>query len=261
MTSVETRIQALVQRYTLMENNINKLRKALASLGEGQQNANTTPRNEATAVAHHRDPCDLKELQPCPQDTPEVAALRRWCIEHSLTTAVFRWVPSDYYQHTLQWRRDELAAPSVHHLCKSILMENTHCTNKDCGVRENSRYYLIVYPYTEKFDAEMVMRHVKGLNEGLGKKKFNFRLAAPDVALQLTGFGHGAVAPFGTPTEIPVILSDKILQLTPAVFWMGGGHVDCKVRVDVEQFMEVIKPIVASVTTPLSAEELGQLVD
>ncbi|KEG09826.1 YbaK/aminoacyl-tRNA synthetase-associated domain-containing protein [Trypanosoma grayi] len=256
--SMETRLVSLATRYTAIEQGIEELRLMMQPAAKATANVAAA----AAAVAtRHRDPCDLKELQPCKQDTSEVAALRHWCLAHRLYSAVFRWVPSDYYSHSLQWRRDILEAPSIQHLCKSIVLENTHCIHSDCSHRENSRYYIIVYPYTEKFDAEFVMRCVKDMNEGLGKKKFNFRLADPAVALQLTGFGHGAVAPFGTTTRIPVIMSHRIAQLTPPVFWMGGGHVDCKVRVDVAEFVEIIEPIVATVTTPLSAEDLEHLVD
>jgi hypothetical protein len=36
-----------------------------------------------------------------------------------------RVVPPDYYNRTLEERRDLLSAPDVQYLCKSILMENT----------------------------------------------------------------------------------------------------------------------------------------
>ncbi|KAG8347311.1 Aminoacyl tRNA editing domain [Trypanosoma vivax] len=244
------RLDVLARRFAAVEKGIEEVRRGLALLVK-----------PVSKKSRHVDPSDLKELQPCAQDTPEVAALRRWCIARSLTTAVFRWVPSDYYQRSLQWRRDILGAPSTQHICKSIFMENTHCVHADCSHSENSRYYLVVFPYTERFDAERLMQFVRGMNEGLGKKKFNFRAANPDVALKLTGFTHGAVVPFGTATEIPVILSEQIARLTPPVFWMGGGHVDCKVRVDVAQYIEVIKPFIANVTVPLSEEELTQLLD
>ena len=34
-------------------------------------------------------------------------------------------VPGNYYERPLEWRRDALEAASVHHLCKSIVLENT----------------------------------------------------------------------------------------------------------------------------------------
>lgn len=255
--SVEARFVSLSNRYLSIERDINKLRQIL------QQSTNLL--DDVLSVAggkvRYHDPSDIKELQPCLQDTPEVAALRKWCLTHQLYSARFRWVPSDYYSHSLQWRRDILGAASIQHLCKTIVLENTHCVNSDCSIRENSRYYLVVYQYTERFDAELLMLYVKDMNKGLGRKKFNFRLASSDVALQLTGFSHGAVAPFGTSVDIPVILSNKIVTLTPSVFWIGGGHVDCKVCVDVRDFVNVIKPMVADITVKRSDDELEGLIE
>ena len=34
----------------------------------------------------------------------------------------FKVVPSDYYDRPLEFRRDILSAPSIHHLCKSIVL-------------------------------------------------------------------------------------------------------------------------------------------
>lgn len=201
------------------------------------------------------------ELDPCSQDTPEVAQLRALCRTLPLHTAVFRWVPSEYYQRPLQWRRDILQAPSIQYLCKSIVLENTHCVNTDCSVRENSRFYIVLFQYVEKFDSEKLMRFVKDLNPSLGKKKFNFRLADPEVSQKMTGFGYNAVVPFGGNVDIPVILSEKLTHLSPSYFWMGGGHVDCKLRIDLAEFLRVIQPFVADIANPLSEEELNCITD
>lgn len=42
---------------------------------------------------------------------------------------------------------------------------------------------MIVYQYVTRFDADMVMKVIRELNPGLGKKKFNFRLADANKAL------------------------------------------------------------------------------
>ncbi|KAF5219344.1 hypothetical protein ECC02_007680 [Trypanosoma cruzi] len=258
-TSLEARLASLAARFQEIERSVVKLRH----MSHGTPNAPSAAAATVTptVAAQYRDPSKLQELQPCARDTPEVAALRKWCLRHGLFSARFRWVPSDYYQQSLQWRRDILEAPSIYHLCKSIVLENTHCTHTDCSHRENSRYYIAVFPYTERFDDRLIMRFVMDMNKGVGKKKFNFRLADPQKALQLTGFGHGAVAPLGTTEEIPVIISDRIAQLSPPLFWMGGGHVGCKMCVDVAEFLQVIRPFVGSFTSPLPVEELERLVD
>lgn len=200
------------------------------------------------------------KLEICSHDTPEVATLRKWCYDKDLQTTVFQWVDSCYYSKPLQWRRDTLKCPSINHLCKSILLENTHCPNPDCAVKTNSRFYLVVFQYVEKFDSEKLLRAVKNLNPGVGKKQFNFRLADPAKAQELTGFGYNAVVPFGGRVDIPVILSEKIACLQPGYFWMGGGHEDCKLRMDVNEFLAVFDPLVADISNPLPEEELNQII-
>eukprot|EP00002_Diphylleia_rotans_P023315 TRINITY_DN4584_c0_g1_i3.p1 TRINITY_DN4584_c0_g1~~TRINITY_DN4584_c0_g1_i3.p1 ORF type:complete len:200 (-),score=31.58 TRINITY_DN4584_c0_g1_i3:631-1230(-) len=139
-------------------------------------------------------------------------------------TSRFLVVPSDYYQRPLEGRRQLLKAPSIHHLCKSIVLENTHCTNTDCSDPLNSRYYCIVLQYTSKLNSYKVMQYVRTLKEGtVSKQYYNFRLAPEEISCQLTGYDHNAVTPLGMKTKIPVILSESITKLQPGYFFLGGG--------------------------------------
>ncbi len=203
----------------------------------------------------------LQELEPNEKDTPEVALVRAACRSLPLPSAKLQWVAPEYYSKTLQWRRDALGAPSIQYLCKTMVLENTHCVNQDCSVRTNSRFYMVIFQYVEKFDSELLMRFVKGMNESLGKKKFNFRLADSAASQELTGFGHNAVAPIGTRQPIPIVMSDKITKLSPAYFWLGGGHADCKLRVDTNEFIHTVNPFVTDFTIPLAEEELSSITD
>lgn len=257
---MEQRIAKLAKQFDAIDASLRELQQALKKVSAAATSGTAAP-SASTRSRAAVDPASITALQPCAQDTPEVAAVRRWCLENGLYSAVFKWVPSDYYSHTLQWRRDVLDAATIAHLCKTIVLENTHCVNTDCSDKANSRYYLAVYQYVEKFDAEMIMRVIKEMNTGLGKKKFNFRLADEEKAKELTGFTHGAVVPFGTTQPVPVVLSASVMKLTPAYIFLGGGHVDCKVRVDVDEFVERLQPIVAPITVPLSTEELEQIAD
>lgn len=263
--SLEQRVAQLAKRYDAIESGLRHLQQQLQH-PHGHRDAaagNCTASTSSGHAAHVKAAAaaDLSKLQPDPKDPPEVAHLRRHCLERGLHSATFQWVPSNYYQENLQWRRDALHAPSIQHLCKTILMENTHCTRDDCAERNNSRYYLVVYQYVDRFNSDMVGRVVQELNPGMGKKKFNFRLADPVEAEKLTGVKSGAVAPFGAAMPIPVILSANILKLAPPHLYVGGGHVDCKCRLDVEEFVRVLDPIVATVTVPLTEEELQQIAD
>lgn len=262
LVGMKQRVEALEQRWAAIEAAAGV--SATAAPSSTSNNTTTTTTKAAassSAAAPVVDCSKLPNLMPCAQDTPVVAAVRKACIDLGLSTAQFKWVAGEYYSKPLQYRRDVLGAPSIHYLCKSIVLENTHCVNKDCSDPNNSRFYIVVFQYTEKFNAEEVMRFIKDKNEGLGKKKFGFRLANPEVSAELTGFGYNAVVPFGTKTPIPIILSQKITELQPAFFWMGGGHEDCKVRVDTEEFLRVLKPFVANFTVSLTEEELNSITE
>lgn len=245
--TLETSITALEGRFSTIQKEISKLLELLLT--------------SSVSTADSPTRGSWPNLEPCSQDTPEVAQVRQWCKKNMMFSATLAWVPSDYYSHSLQWRRDILKADSINNLCKTILLENTHCENEDCSDPRNSRYYMILFQYVEKIDTESVMRVVKSWNEGLGKKKFNFRVAPSADSEKLTGFMHGGVVPFCNNTSIPVIMSSSILSISPAYIWIGAGHIDCKLRVDIPEFISVVMPEIASVTVPLPEEELLTITD
>jgi prolyl-tRNA editing enzyme YbaK/EbsC (Cys-tRNA(Pro) deacylase) len=237
--TLERRIAALQRRFDSLE--------ALASQAAARP---------VVVVAPQAQPSN-PEWERQDSDTDEVANLRELTKRLGFTSSKFQWVPTDYYDHPLSWRQQVLKALTVSHLCKAVVLENTHCTNNDCSDPRNSRYYTVVLQYVRRFDSDKVMRFIRGLNEGIGKKNFNFRLAAKGD--ELTGFSHNAVVPFGTRTKIPIILDQEILQLNPRHFWMGGGHVDCKLRIDTDEFVALLNPLVGDVTTSLTKEELNEI--
>lgn len=159
----------------------------------------------------------------------------------------FKRVPSDYYDWTLESRRDVLGAASIHHLCKSIVLVNTQAPSDvtDCSNRNYSKYYVVVVQYTARFNAETVKNFLYTLNNGMiSKKKFNMRLAPEETSAQLTGYGHNGVTCIGMKTDIPVILDEAIVKLNPEFFWLGGGEVDLKLGIRTSEFMKYVKPFV-----------------
>lgn len=233
------RLEVLEKRWDAIEKKIGSAKKLTSS---------------SAAASVGPDPEEWKAVKG---EDEAVGRLRQIAKKMDLRSAKFKWVPSNYYQQPLTWRRDQLEAPTMTHICKSIVLENTHCINEDCCDRNNSRYYIVVFPYTERFDSEKLMKYVRSLNESVGKKKFNFRLAAEGESL--SGYSSNAIPPFGLKTEIPVILASKIKELSPAYFWAGGGHVDCKVRLDFDEALEKMHAQVADITNPVPEEELSTL--
>ncbi|XP_047946404.1 uncharacterized protein LOC125192794 [Salvia hispanica] len=159
----------------------------------------------------------------------------------------FKRVPSDYYDWTLEARRDVLGASSIHHLCKSIVLVNTQAPPDvtDCSNRNNSKYYVVVVQYTARFNAETVKNFLYTLNDGkISKKKFNMRLAPEETSMKLTGYEHNGVTCVGMKTDIPVILDEAIVKLNPDFFWLGGGEVDLKLGIKTLEFINHTKPFI-----------------
>ncbi|CAA0842310.1 YbaK/aminoacyl-tRNA synthetase-associated domain [Striga hermonthica] len=159
----------------------------------------------------------------------------------------FKRVPSDYYDWTLEARRDVLGAASIHHLCKSIVLVNTQAPPDvtDCSNRNYSKYYVVVVQYTARFNAETVKNFLYTLNDGkISKKKFNMRLAPEEASANLTGYEHNGVTCIGMKTDIPVILDEAIVKLTPDFFWLGGGEIDLKLGIRTSEFIDYVKPFI-----------------
>ena len=69
-------------------------------------------RVQALEAKHHACPADIV--------VDEQMRRARGAVESAhLYSAVWTWVPNDYYAKPLEFRQKCLGAPSIHHLCKS----------------------------------------------------------------------------------------------------------------------------------------------
>lgn len=110
------------------------------------------------------------------RDTGTVARLSNILRSNGVNNFSFKRVPADYYDRSLECRRDLLGAASIDHLCKSIVLVNTQAPADviDCSNRNNSKYYIVVVQYTARFNAETVKNFLYSQNNGkISKKKFN----------------------------------------------------------------------------------------
>ncbi|KAM6557850.1 hypothetical protein CsatB_004869 [Cannabis sativa] len=191
---------------------------------------------------------DIEESELVAESDTE-ARLSSILRSHGVKDFCFKKVASDYYNWPLEARRDALSAPSVDHLCKSIVLVNTQAPSNvtDCSDRNNSKYYVVVVQYTARFNAETVKNFLYSLNDGkIAKKKFNLRLAPEETSAKLTGYEHNAVTCIGLKTDIPVILDEAITKLNPNFFWLGGGEVDLKLGIRTSEFIDCVKPFIVS---------------
>lgn len=160
----------------------------------------------------------------------------------------------DYYEKPLEHRRAFLNAPSTHHLTKSIVMNNTRFVPGPDPPSHplRSQFLCVIVPYTAKIDSDVLRDIVrKELARVEGEKPsangFNFRLA--EDCKGITGYEPNAVTPLGIKTKMPVVLAKQIAALDPPMFWLGGGEVSLKWRVEREEFVKVFKPFVLDFAT------------
>ena len=177
------------------------------------------------------------------------ARMQEAVAELGLTAALLPVDPHPpYYEQSLEWRRDRLGASSVEELCKSVVMENTKLEGDADG---RVRSVLVVVQYVAKLHKEKLIKVVQAMEAerglpALGKKQYNMRLLEGAACQAITGCGHNAVTPL--KQDLPIVLSDAITNLPSGQFWLGGGHVDLKLRLQVEEAIRVMKMTVADVT-------------
>eukprot|EP00968_Pinguiococcus_pyrenoidosus_P028694 scaffold8058_cov258-Pinguiococcus_pyrenoidosus.AAC.2 len=151
-----------------------------------------------------------------------VVRVKAHLAEANVLTSRFVWAPEDYYQRSLEERAVVLNA-AVPHLCKTMLVENmAHDPSVEPlaeGDRSYERFYLVVLQYGASLQANKLLSQLRDLRgpEGaatrLGRKKYDL-VMAPEANMEaMTGFEHGAVTPFGSLEEIPIILSEAITQV------------------------------------------------
>jgi len=163
----------------------------------------------------------------------------RCAVEVSSTpcySALWKWVPANYYELTLIERQKLLGARSINQLCKAMLMENKSFNGDitrdfGCSDPHNSRFYLVVVQYTSTIDMKKLensVRTLKPKSERLSPNNFKFVVASSESNSRLTGYEHGAVSPFGMACpNVPIIFPTEA-EAEVNFIYLGGGHVDLK---------------------------------
>ena len=194
------------------------------------------------------DAAAIAACQVAQEVDPSQARVMAAAEKAGLSSAQFWRVRSDYYDQELPWRRDVLGASSVVQLCKAMIMENTkvgEMTLEQATSAGRVKYVCVVLQYAgAKLNKEKLhdaVRRMDGKN-ALGKKQYSLRMVSQETSDSLSGFEHNAVTPLGMVTSVPVLLSDKIKTLPEGKVWLGGGHVDVKMRVDVKELVEKFAP-------------------
>lgn len=107
---------------------------------------------------------------------------------------------SNYYNRTLEERKDILGAHSIDVLCKTIVLENTSFDPK-YESQYYKKYYMAIVQYTNEFHAEKIAKSMKTIQNAncpdkLSNKYFHFRLAKNEVAYDMTGYRFNCITPY-----------------------------------------------------------------
>lgn len=164
-------------------------------------------------------------------------------------STTFKRVPKDYYDWPLEKRRAILSAYSTKHLTKSLVLRDHKHTGEHShnGRLEGAKYVCVVVQYGRKVDTDLLARAV-GEARKKNAAKCNFRLV--DDCIGITGYEPGAVTPLNLRTEMPVIVDKAISELPQGTFWLGGGEVDVKWRVQWSEFCAAFRPTIGRVSAP-----------
>lgn len=173
--------------------------------------------------------------------------------EAAVYSARWKFVPEPYYTWPLSKRAECLGAPSVHNLCKSLLLENKKASGSAKFDPTYPKHVLVVLPYAASLDNKMLVNAVRALRpvkERLDDNNFDFRIASQEDNDRLTGYKHNSVTPFGLadPGNVLIVLAEA--AALQKFIWMGGGHVHLKLGMAVSDFCLVLKPIVTRISQP-----------
>lgn len=190
------------------------------------------------------------------QETVDEAMRRaRLAVEEAaIYSAQWKFVPEPYYTWPLSKRAECLGAPSVHNLCKSLLLENKKASSpSDSFDPTYPKYVLVVLQYAATLDNKMLVNAIRALRpvkERLDDSSFDFRIASEEDNDRLTGYKHNSVTPFGLADDKHVLIVLAEAAASQKFIWMGGGHVHLKLGMAVSDFCRVLQPIVAPISQP-----------
>ncbi|KAI8905579.1 YbaK/aminoacyl-tRNA synthetase-associated domain-containing protein [Gorgonomyces haynaldii] len=150
--------------------------------------------------------------------------------------AEFIQVDSEYYNWELEQRRQALNAPTIDHLCKTVVFENTKWTQDIPGDKSSQRYWMVIVQYTDKINSQKLNNFVRDqIVPQRPRKQFNLRVCPPEIALELTGYTPGGINPFGC--TLPLIVTHNLTKLSERWIYLGAGHVDVKIKVPLDDFL------------------------
>jgi prolyl-tRNA editing enzyme YbaK/EbsC (Cys-tRNA(Pro) deacylase) len=151
---------------------------------------------------------------------------------------------SSYYSLNLKQRQQVLGAHTTDVLCKTIILENT-AFDKQYESEYYQKFYLAIVQYEKEFNGDKIMKSMKAIqnqhsSEKLSNKYFHFRLAKDEVAYDMTGYRFNCITPYLMKDEkVHILFPKNLLHMNPLYFWIGGGELELKVGLSIDDFMRL----------------------
>ena len=171
------------------------------------------------------------------------AKLSEYFTQKGINSFIIVETPEDYYSMTLDQRK-VIVGCNKEALCKSVILENTlFDENVKCPIYQ--RYYLTIVQYVSEFNAEKIAKLLRSYiaeqyNIKLTKKQVHFRVAKKEVAYEMTGFSFNSIGPYLMKSEdLLIIFPSQLYDIYPQYFYLGGGELELKVGVCIDDFMRL----------------------
>ena len=171
------------------------------------------------------------------------AKLSDYFTQKGINSFIIVETPEDYYSMSLDQRK-VIVGCNKEALCKSVIFENTFFDESvKCPIYR--RYYLTVVQYVSAFNAEKIAKLLRSYiaekyDIKLSKKQVHFRVAKKEVAYEMTGFSFNSIGPYLMKSEdLLIIFPSKLYEIYPQHFYLGGGELELKVGVCIDDFMRL----------------------
>lgn len=161
--------------------------------------------------------------------------------------------PVSYYELSYQERIQLLHGTNINQLCKSLLMVNhNYIVHPELTPQQHPRYVLVIIQYIARLHndrlSKLVYNHISSQSSCIRKnREYNWRLASENDNEHITGYINNAVTPFGLLQSVPIIISDTVAQQCSTIY-LGAGHVDLKLELDVNEYISKCNVLVGNVT-------------
>ena len=99
---------------------------------------------------------------------------------------------------------------------------------------------------TKDINAEKIAKLLKNRQNNfckenqLSNKYFHFRLSKEEVAFEMSGYFFNCITPFIMKCEdMEILFPINLTKIYPYYFWLGGGEVELKVGISVQDFVKL----------------------